>query len=229
MVVAVLALGPEGASSGEAAVRLAQELGIGVAGGVVGAALLALVIRATPRLEDAFQSLAIVVAAIAIGAGTASLHGSGFLAVYLAGLLVADRWARQDRRHHAVPQAFAAASEAALFALLGAAFAPAVAAEHLWQGVALALVAALAARPLVVAACLAGSGLERRQRALVSWGGLKGAVPLLLAAYPALEALDGATTVQGVVLVATAASVVVQGWTLALVAGPGHPPPANGR
>jgi cell volume regulation protein A len=56
------------------------------------------------------------------------------------------------------------------------------------------------------------------ERRLVAWGGLKGAVPLLLAAYPALEALDGADRVQGIVLVATAGSILLQGATLAAVA-----------
>ena len=62
---------------------------------------------------------------------------------------------------------------------------------------------------------------------LVWCGGLKGAVPLLLATLPALEALDDADRVQGVVLVATAASIVVQGWTLrAVAAAPGRRPSA---
>ena len=123
MVVAVAALGSEGSSAGEGALRLVQELGIGLAGGLVGAGLLVVGIRATPHLEQGFQSVAVVLGAVGVGAATATLHGSGFLAVYVAGLLVADEWARQDGRQHAVPEAFAAASEAILFALLGAAFA----------------------------------------------------------------------------------------------------------
>jgi len=62
---------------------------------------------------------------------------------------------------------------------------------------------------------------------LVSWGGLKGAVPLLLAAYPALEALDGSDQVQAIVLVATAASILVQGATLSAVAKWAGPAPAS--
>jgi cell volume regulation protein A len=173
MVVAVAWLGPEGSSVGEATVRLVQELGIGVAGGIVGAVVLRFGIRATPRLEQGFQSVAVVLGAIGVGAATASLHGSGFLAVYLAGLLTADAWAQQDGRHHAVPQAFAAASEAMLFALLGAAFAPVVTASDIWQGIALAALLALAVRPAVVTASLSRSRLRRSERTLVSWGGLK--------------------------------------------------------
>ena len=75
-----------------------------------------------------------LVGAVVVGAGTASLHGSGFLAVYIAGLLLSDRWAQQDGRHHAVPEAVAAAAEPILFGLLGAAFAPLVGGIDIWQG-----------------------------------------------------------------------------------------------
>lgn len=217
MIIAVSAVGSDGASAGDAVVQLVEQLGIGVAGGLVGAGLLVFAIRSTPRLEEGFQSVAVVAGAVGVGAATAALHGSGFLAVYLAGLLVADEWAGQDGRQHAVPQAFAAAGEAMLFAILGAAFASVATGEHVWQGVLLALVLALVVRPVVAAPMLLGSGLDRRERVLVSWGGLKGAVPLLLAGFPALEALDGALDVQGIVLAATAASIVVQGSTLGAV------------
>jgi cell volume regulation protein A len=73
-------------------------------------------------------------------------------------------------------------------------------------------------RPIVASVCLIGSDLPAPDRALVSWGGLKGAVPLLLAGYPALEHFDEAGTVAAIVLVATAASLLVQGGTLPLVA-----------
>ena len=71
---------------------------------------------------------------------------------------------------------------------------------------------------MVVTVSLSRSRLRRSERTLVSWGGLKGAVPLLLAGYPALEVLDGSASVQAVVLVATAASILLQGATLPVVA-----------
>ena len=80
------------------------------------------------------------------------------------------------------------------------------------------VVTVLAVRPLVVLGCVAGSGLGHGDRALVWCGGLKGAVPLLLATFPALEALDVSNEVQAVVLVATAASIVLQGVVLRVVA-----------
>lgn len=218
MVAAVAILGTDGGSVSDGVVRFAEELGIGLAGGLVGAAALTLLLRATPRLEHGLQATAILVGALLVGAATASLHGSGFLAVYVAGLLLADRWAEQDGRHHAVPESASAVSEPVLFGLLGASFAPIVIASDLWHGVVLTLLTLLVVRPLIAAACLRRVGLSRPERALVAWGGLKGAVPLLLAAYPALEAMDESRRVEGIVLVATAASIVLQGATLTLVA-----------
>lgn len=219
MVVAVTMLGSDGASVGDGAVRFGEELAIGLAGGVAGAVALRAALHATPRLDEGLQSVAILVGAVFVGAGTATFHGSGFLAVYVSGLLLSDSWAEQDGRHHAVPAAAAAVAEPVLFGLLGAAFAPLVGLADLGRGLALTLATAFFVRPAVALACLLGTSLRRSERVLVSWGGLKGAVPLLLAAYPALERLDAAERTQAIVLVATAASIVVQGATLSLVAG----------
>lgn len=219
MVVALAALGSDGATFGEGALRLAEELGIGVMGGVVGAALLLVVLRLTPRLEDSLQGVALLVGAIVVGAGTATIHGSGFLAVYIAGLVLSDAWAKQDSTRHAVPEALAGVAEPLLFGLLGATFAAEVGWDHLWQGIVLTLATVFVVRPPIAFTCLAGCGLSRPEKVLVSWGGLKGAVPLLLGAYPALEKLSESLDTESIVLVATAASIVVQGATLHLFAG----------
>lgn len=218
MVVAVEYVSSDSGSVGSGALRLVGELGIGLIGGLVGAALLIALLRATPRLDDGLQGGAIVLGAVVVGAATASLHGSGFLAVYITGLLLADRWALQDGKQHAVPEALSAIAEPLLFGLLGASFAPLVTGDDLWRGVLIAVAGALIVRPLVASACLLGCRMTRGERVLVSWGGLKGAVPLLLAAFPALEGLDGADRSRAIVLVATAASVIVQGATLSSVA-----------
>lgn len=218
MVIAVAVLGPEGSSAGGGAIRLTEELGIGLAGGLAGAVLLRTLLRATPQLEQEVQAVAMLIGAVIVGAATASLHGSGFLAVYICGLLLSDRWAEQDGRHHAVPEAVAGLGEIILFGLLGAAFAGLVGVDHLWQGVCLTLATVFVIRPLVATACLTGSRLDHAERLLVSWGGLKGAVPLLLAAYPGLERLSETGSTEAIVLVATAASILAQGATLRLVA-----------
>jgi cell volume regulation protein A len=218
MVVAVAMVASDDSGVGDGVVRFVQELGIGLAGGLVGAAALTALLVATPRLEQGLQAAAILVGAVVVGSATAVVHGSGFLAVYVAGLLLSDRWARQDGRHHAIPEGAAGLAEPILFGLLGAAFAPLVGFTELWQGIVVTVFTVLVVRPIVVTVLLAGCGFSRGERVLVSWGGLKGAVPLLLAAYPALEALSEAETTEAVVLVATAASVLAQGAGLRLMA-----------
>ncbi len=218
MVVALAALGSDGASFGDGALRLGEELGIGVLGGIIGAVTLLGILRATPHLENSLQGVAMLIGAILVGAATASLHGSGFLAVYITGLVLSDQWSKQDSAQHAVPEAFASLAEPLLFGMLGIAFAQQVGLDHLWQGVLLTLATVFIVRPPIAFACLAATGLSRSEKVLVSWGGLKGAVPLLLAAYPALEGLPEAADTEAIVLVATAASIVIQGATLTFIA-----------
>jgi cell volume regulation protein A len=218
MVAVTAAVATAHSSYGHSAWRFVEELAIGSAGGVVGGMILLVGLRATRHLDDGVQAVAVVLGIVLLGAVTASLHGSGFLAVYVAGLLLSDAWARQDGAQHVVPDALSRIAEPLLFATLGAAFAPMVGLDHIGYGIFLMVVTVFVVRPLVASICLIGSNLPAPDRALVSWGGLKGAVPLLLAAYPALEHFEEADTVAAVVLVATAASLLVQGGTLPLVA-----------
>ena len=205
MVAVVAFVSSDEATVSEAAVHLVKELGIGLAGGVVGAGILIALLRATPQLEDALQSIAILVTVVVIGAGTTIMHGSGFLAVYLAGLLFADSWGRQDGTHHAIPAAISAAAEPVLFGLLGAVYAPRVAGADLLDGLILTLATVVVLRPAIVTACLAGSRFSRPEKLVVIVGGLKGAVPLLLAGYAALESLPETRPTEAIVLSATAA------------------------
>jgi cell volume regulation protein A len=219
LMVAVLAyVGPDEAGVGGGFVRFAQELGIGSAVGIAAGLLLIVVLRATKGIPDDLQGIGFLSAAIGIGALSATIHGSGFLAVYIAGLLVSDAWREQDGSRHVATEGAAAIAEPLLFGMFGAAFASSVGWAELGYGVGLIVALALIVRPPVAFAGTMGAGLSMGERRLVAWGGLKGAVPLLLAAYPALEALDDSARVQGIVLVATAGSILLQGATLAAVA-----------
>jgi cell volume regulation protein A len=86
------------------------------------------------------------------------------------------------------------------------------------EGIVLALFLAFAARPLVVAAALAGARLTRAEKLFIAWSGLKGAVPILLAAFALLGEAPGAEHVYGVVFVVVLASVLGQGTLVPAVA-----------
>ena len=213
MVAVIAAVGDASSSYGHAVFQFFEELVIGSAAGVAGGAVLILVLRKTDG-HGVVNGVSVLLAAVLLGGITTSLHGSGFLAVYIAGLVVSDTWEARSVTLSEVPAALSTTAEVVLFSTLGAALTPLVGLENVGYGVALTLVTVFVVRPLVTAACLVNAGVTRRERALISWGGLRGAVPLLLAAYPALESLEEADAVAATVLVATAASLVVQGATL---------------
>jgi potassium/hydrogen antiporter len=217
MVAVVTFVSSDQATLTGSAVHLLRELGLGLAGGLVGTAVLIAILKATPRLEEALQSIAILVTVVVIGAATASLHGSGFLAVYVAGLLFADRWSGREGTQHAIPAAVSAAAEPVLFGLLGAVYTPRLTGAAILDGVLLTLATVCLVRPAIVLACLSRSRFSRTDKLVVTVGGLKGAVPLLLAGYAALEALPEADRTEAIVLAATATSILAQGWGLTLI------------
>ena len=194
LMVAVAAAVTAGHTSyGHSVVRFVEELGIGLGAGIAGGLVLIWALRATRHIEEGVQAVVVVLGAVLLGALTSTLHGSGFLAVYIAGLLLSDAWARQDGAQHAIPEALSTVAEPLVFVTLGAAFAPLIGLGDIGRGILLTLITVFALRPLVASACLIGSRLDASDRALVSWGGLKGAVPLLLAGYPALDDFEGPT------------------------------------
>ena len=135
MVAVTAAVATAHSSYGHSALRFVEELAIGSAAGVVGGLILLAGLHVTRQLTDGVQAVAIVLGVVLLGAGTASLHGSGFLAVYIAGLLLSDAWARQDGDQHVVPEALSTVAEPLLFATLGAAFAPLVGLDHIGYGI----------------------------------------------------------------------------------------------
>ena len=149
MVAVTAAVATADSSYGHSALRFVEELAIGSAAGVVGGLILLAALPATRQLADGVQAVAIVLGVVLLGAGTASLHGSGFLAVYIAGLLLSDAWSRQDGDQHIVPEALSTIAEPLLFATLGAAFAPLVGLDHIVYGLFLTVTTVFLIRPLV--------------------------------------------------------------------------------
>ncbi len=149
---------------------------------------------------------------------TVALHGSGFLAVFILGLLAGDVEASERETTDHVLVTASMFAEFAMFTALGITFIRHDLEGLIWPGIALLVVLTLVVRPVAVFALLAPSALTRREQAFISWGGLKGAVPILLATFPALAAVDGAASVYGTVFVAVAGSMLVQGATLGVVA-----------
>jgi len=175
------------------------QMGIGVALGLLGALVLA-------RLRH--PALLLAGAGALFGVATLA-HGSGFLAVFVAGIAIGE--------HETPPYGWLAGSaEVVVFVALGLTIS--LSGLPWGDAVVLTVVLALAIRPLVVLLSLATAKLERGERIFIAWGGLKGAVPILLAAFAVLDDVHGAGKVYGLVFVAVLLSVFCQGSLVPAVA-----------
>ena len=192
-----------------------SEMTVGLAVGLAGAYALALAMR-NVRLPSAGLYPIRTLAAAGVIYGAASvLHGSGFLAVFVAGLIVGDIRAPYQQETTRVMTSLASIAEIVVFAALGLTIDLASFDREWWlNGIVLAVLLALVIRPLVVGALLAPARLALGERLFVMWGGLKGAVPIFLAAFAVLAAVDDALEIYGIVFVVVALSVLVQGSTI---------------
>jgi cell volume regulation protein A len=195
------------------------EMGIGTAAGIAGGLMLLPLLRRLHLPSESFYPvLALALAGTLYSAG-ALAHGSGFLAVFVAGLILGDArlpYKGEIERFHA---SLATLAEIVVFVALGLTISISSLSGRTWlEGIALAAVVALVARPLVVAAALSASRLRRSERAFIAWSGLKGAVPILLAAFAVLGGVRGGDRLYGLVFVVVLISVLGQGTLVPLAA-----------
>jgi cell volume regulation protein A len=196
------------------------EMAVGAVVGIVAGMLLLRVNNHASLPSRSLYPLLTLACALTIYGGTALVHGSGFLAVFVAGLIAgsADFVAkRETERFHA---ALANLAEIVVFVALGLT----VTLADVWRwnvggyALVLAVVLALVARPAVVLALLAPARLRWEERVFVAWAGLKGAVPILLAAFAVLAGVREAERIYLIVFVVVMFSVVIQGSLIATVA-----------
>ncbi len=215
------------------AAGLAQ-LGIGVLGGVAfGSGGRALLRVASLPAAGLYPVVTLAIAFASFGVVTL-LDGSGFMAAYVAGLVLGAGPLPYRAGIRRVHDALAWLSQLLMFLLLGLLVFP----SRLWplapQGLVFGLALAFVARPLAVLLTLLPFRASRRERWFVAWVGLRGAVPIILATYPVLRDVPGAETLFHLVFFVVLVSSVLPGatvsrlarrWGLAERAAPA--PPAN--
>jgi len=198
---------------------LVHELGVGLlVGWVVGR----LAPRALRRIAGGAPGVELVatfaVAAIAFGAA-GSLEGSGFLAVYVAGLGLGDAPLPERESVVAFHGGLASVAELGMFLTLGLLVFPSRLGGVALRGTVLALLVVFAARPLGAWAATVRGRLSTRERSLVAWAGLRGGVPVVLATLPVLDGVHGSVDFFDLVFFAVLVSTVVQGTTVEWLAG----------
>ena len=131
----------------------------------------------------------IAAAALAFGAADV-LHGSGFIAVYLAGLALGSAAIPGKRTIEDFHDGLAWISQIAMFLTLGLLVNPSDFGDIVGEALLIAAVLMFVARPLAAFLATAGARLNLRESALVGWAGLRGAVPIVLATFPVIEGVD---------------------------------------
>lgn len=216
LLAALLAAG--GLSAGsllDASGTFALQLAVGGLVGLVGGRLLLVLLRSALPGEGLYPVRALVGAGALFGVAVVA-HGSGFLAVFVAGIVLGDERAPYKREVERFQSALASLGEFVAFALLGLTIDLDVLADVWLEGLVIAVGLSLVVRPLLGWPLLWRSGLDRGERGFVLFAGLKGAVPLLLGSL--LVPLPGGDRLYGVVVVVVLASVVVQGSLVPTVA-----------
>ena len=199
-------------------VSVVEQLGIGLLIGV-GLALMALWIFA--RLPHSIGSFAPVasVAAGALSFGVTDVAGgSGFLAVYLVGLAVGSTPSRHRRQLVAFHEGLAFLAQVTMFVVLGLLVFPKDLPEVALAGLALAVLLMVAIRPAAVWLSTALNSFSARERLLLGWAGLRGAVPIVLATFVLSSDVEHAETMFNAVFFVVVVSALVQGTTLEWVA-----------
>lgn len=199
--------------SAEVVVGFIEHMGIG---GLIGAAGGYGVVKLIERFELDQGLLPIFVLALAmlIFAAAGLLHGSGFLAVYVAGLYIGNSGVRSSHMIKRFHDGLSWLGQIIMFLVLGLYATPSEWLPILPVGIALGLFLAFLARPIAVWICMMPFGFSRTETAFVSWVGLRGAVSLLLALLPIIGGLDNGRLIFNLAFIVVLVSLVVQGWTV---------------
>ncbi|MGQ0528831.1 MAG: potassium/proton antiporter [Panacagrimonas sp.] len=191
-----------------------QQMGLGALIGIGGGRALVWAINRLELSESLYPLLAFFGGLLIFGI-TGLLHGSGFLAAYLAGVIVGNRRTRAFagiRRFH---DGVAWMAQIGMFVGLGLLVTPTELLPIADEGLLIALVLIVLARPVAVTVSLLPFRLPLREQIYMSWVGLRGSVPIVLATFPLLAGVGNASLFFNIAFFIVLVSLVVQGWTLA--------------
>jgi len=226
LLLALLAAGGalDGGALGSVALTFVLQMAVGAVVGVGGGLLLLTAMRRIALPGEGRYPLRTLAGALTIYGLATVAHGSGFLAVFIAGILLGDEAAPFKREIEGFHSALAGLSEMVAFVVLGLTVSlRETLASGAWLiGLVLALLLAFVVRPLLVGPLLLLTRLTMGERVFVLWAGLKGAVPILLGTFILAGGSPGERLAYHVIFVVVLFSVVVQGGLVPAVAARCH-------
>ena len=214
LTIGLLEYWREQPAAGELAVFAVGQLMVGLlAGALVGLVGSWLLRRVRLPAEGLYPVAALAVAGLAYGLAV-PLRGSGFLAVYVCGLIVGAYVRRRRRGIRDFHEGLANASEIGLFLVLGLLVIPGDLPDVWVPGLVTAALLTFVARPIATVACLLPARLPWREQTIVGWAGLRGAIPIVLATFPITVGYPGGQLIFNIVFFVVLLSTLVQGVTV---------------
>lgn len=196
------------------ALHLFADFGLGGIAGLAGGFLMAWIINRLD-LATALYPLLASSLALLLFAATNHIGGSGFLAIYVAGLVLGNRQVQSAQNILRVHDGLAWLAQIGMFLVLGLLVTPKDLLTVAGTALLVALALILVARPVVVALCLAPFRYPWREQAFISWVGLRGAVPIIIGIFPLVAGVENAWLYFNVAFFVVLISLFVQGWTVA--------------
>ncbi|OEY66197.1 potassium/proton antiporter [Marinobacter sp. X15-166B] len=201
----------------EGLLMLVKQFGIGSVMGVAGGLLIVSVTNRM-RLMPAMYPLLVAAAGMALFAATNSIEGSGFLAIYLAGVVIGNRPVRMMPMILQVHDGLAWLAQLSLFLILGLLITPSEMIPVAGGALVLSLAMIFVIRPVAVLTTIWPFGFNRRELFFICWVGLRGAVPIVLALFPIMAGLPEAQLLFHIAFFVVLVSLLVQGTSLAPLA-----------
>lgn len=231
LTVALLELIAAGRTELDASVAAAllMQFGIGAVVGLAGGRLLVWLINRLTLVTGLYPLLA-VAGGLLVYALTAQLGGSGFLAIYLAGLVLGNAQLQAAQNILRVHDGLAWISQIAMFLILGLLVTPSQLVDVALPALGIAAFLMLVARPLAVMLSLLPFRFPWREQLYIGWVGLRGAVPIVLALFPMMYGIEDARLYFNIAFFIVLVSLLLQGWTIAPAArvlGLEVPPPTG--
>jgi len=211
------------------AISFVKQFSIGAVIGIAGGRLLVWLINRLTLITGLYPLLA-AAGGILIYALAASVGGTGFLAIYLAGVVVGNSQLQAAQNIFRVHDGLAWLSQIVMFLILGLLVTPSQLLEIVWPALAIAVFLMLVARPVAVAVGLLPFRFPWREQMYIGWVGLRGAVPIILAVFPLMYGAENARLYFNIAFFVVLVSLVLQGWTVSPAArwlGLEVPPPVE--
>jgi cell volume regulation protein A len=203
----------EAAAGLRALEEFGRQFGIGLVSGLAGGQLIVLIINRL-KLEAGLYPIVVLSLALCLFATTGMIGGSGFLAVFIAGVMAGNSQARALPLLRRFQDGMTWFSQIAMFLTLGLLATPSQFPSIALPAVLLALFLTLIGRPVAVWLCLLPFGFSRNETTFVAWVGLRGAVSILLAILPIVAELPSGRLLFNITFLVVLISLLLQGWTI---------------